>query len=111
MSLRSADESGLDPLIESIARELDIARGTAKGVRGAARAALLARLADFDAQLMAAARERLSTEVRAELRREAEEELAPFRTRMAQAAYEQSLAACMDRLVRERARLPILTLE
>jgi hypothetical protein len=111
MSLRSADESELDRLIESIVRELDSARGTAKGVRGAARAALLARLADLDAQLIAAARERLTAEVRAELRREAEAELAPFRTRMAQAAYEQSLAVCMDRLLRERGRLPILTLE
>jgi len=45
------------------------------------------------------------------LRREAEAELAPFRARMPRDAYEQSLAACRDRLLRERARLPVLTLE
>ena len=38
-------------------------------------------------------------------------ELAPFRARMPRDAYEQSLAACRDRLLRERARLPVLTLE
>ena len=109
--LRSERAGALDSLIDSIVHELDTARGGAKSVRGAARSALLQRLAALDAELMAAARNRLTTHSRAQLQREAEAELAPFRARMPQAAYEQSLAACMDRLLREQARLPILTLE
>ena len=50
-------------------------------------------------------------EARAALRREAEAELQPFRARMPQDAFEQSLAACADRLLRERARLPVLAFE
>jgi hypothetical protein len=60
---------------------------------------------------VAAARDRLSTSERDALRREAESELAPFKPRMPPAAFEQSIAACMDRLLRDKARLPTLTLE
>jgi hypothetical protein len=109
--LRSDADRAFDAVIESTVRELDEARATAKSIRGGARAELLQRLAALDAQLMTIARSRLTTDSRAELRREAEAELAPFRARMPQAAYDQSLAACMDRLLREQARLPILTLE
>jgi len=109
-ALRSGNGGAFDALVESIVRELDAARVPAKSLRGAARAELLARLAALDAQLIAAARERLGEAGRADVRREAEAELAPFRARMPQDAYEQSLAACMDRVVRERERLPILTL-
>ena len=42
---------------------------------------------------------------------EAESELAPFRSRMPQDAYDQSLQACLTRLVRERHRLPVLTFD
>jgi hypothetical protein len=110
-ALRSPGDASFDALLDSAVRELDAACRVAKTVRGAARAALLARLAELDAQLMTAARDRLTPEARAQLRRDAEAELAPFRPRMPQAAYEQSLAACMDRLLREQGRLPILTLE
>jgi hypothetical protein len=110
-ALQPGADPRVGPLIESIVRELEAARDGVKTVRGAARAALLQRLADLDAQLLTAARDRLTSDSRAELRREAEAELAPFRARMPQAAYEQSIAACMDRLLREQGRLPILTLE
>jgi hypothetical protein len=110
-ALRSGSDRSLDPLIDAIVRELDGARASARQLRGAARAELLTRLSDLDAQLIAAARDRLSTDARAELRRQAEAELAPFRARMPQAAYEQSLSACMDRLLRETTRLPVVTLE
>jgi hypothetical protein len=110
-ALRSGGGGAFDGLVESIVRELDAARAAAKSLRGAARGELLSRLAELDAQLIAAARERLSATARADIRREAEAELAPFRARMPQDAYEQSLAACMDRVVREQGRLPILTLE
>jgi hypothetical protein len=110
-ALRSGSDRSLDPLLETMVRELDAARGSARQLRGPARASLLARLGELDAQLIAAARERLTAAARGELRQEAERELAPFRARMPQAAYEQSLHACMDRLLREKSRLPIVTLE
>lgn len=109
--LRSGSDRSLDPLIEPVVQELDAARANAKALRGAARATLLSRLTELDTQLLAAARERLTVEARGELCREAEAELAPFRARMPQAAYEQSLAACMDRLLREKSRLPVIALE
>jgi hypothetical protein len=109
--LRSGAGPVFGSLIESTLSELEEARATAKNIRGAPRAALLQRLAALDAQLMTVARNGLTTDSRAELRRDAEAELAPFRARMPQAAYHQSLAACMDRLLREQVRLPVLTLE
>ncbi|MGH9348082.1 MAG: hypothetical protein ACRD26_12550, partial [Vicinamibacterales bacterium] len=61
--------------------------------------------------LMTAARAELTESGREALRRDAQAELEPFRARMPQAAYEQSIAACMDRLLRERARIPRLAPE
>jgi hypothetical protein len=110
-AFRAGADRTLDGTVDAIVRELDAARASAKGLRGNARADLLARLAALDAELMAAARARLAESEREELRREAEIELAPFRVRMPQAAFEQSIAACMDRLLRDRTRLPTLTLE
>ena len=110
-ALRSGGDRSLDPFIDAMVRELDAARAAAKHLRGAAREELLSRLAELDEQLVDAARERLTAEARQELHREAEMELAPFRARMPQAAYEQSLDACVDRLLREKARLPIVRLE
>jgi hypothetical protein len=110
-TLRATADGAFDGLIDAIVRELDAARGTAKTLRGGARTTFLARLAELDTDLITAARQRLSTNQRAALEREAEAELAPFRARMPAPAYDQSVAACMDRLLREHARLPVLTLE
>jgi hypothetical protein len=110
-ALKSGSGRSLDEVVASIVGELDAARATAKHLRGAARTTFLARLSELDAQLMAAARDRLTIDEREDLRREAVAELSAFRARMPEAAYAQSLAACMDRLLRERARLPIVTLE
>jgi hypothetical protein len=110
-ALRGRGDRSLDDVVDAIVSELDGARAHAKGLRGSARAELLARLARLDAHLLDAARERLTAEARVALRREAEAELATFRARMPRDAYEQSLAACSDRLLRERAGLPVLTLE
>jgi hypothetical protein len=109
-ALRSGSDRSLHAVVASVVGELDAARATAKNLRGAARTEFLARLSELDARLMAAARDRLTIDEREDLRREAEAELSAFRARMPEAAYEQSLAACMDRLLREQARLPIVTL-
>jgi hypothetical protein len=110
-ALRAGDGRDLDAVLDWLVSELDRARARAKGLRGGARAEVLAQLARLDVRLLDAARASLTADTLAALGREAEGELAPFRARMPRDAYEQSLAACRDRLLREHARLPVLTLE
>jgi hypothetical protein len=88
---------------------LDVLQREARGARGAARARLLARLAELDRQLASAARVEIGG-VWAELVREAEEELQPFRARMDRDAWRQAVDTGADRLVRERLGLPRLEL-
>jgi hypothetical protein len=107
----TADKPAMAAVVDAIVQELDAARAGAKGLRGQARAELLQRLVQLDAHLLAAARDRLSDAERTELRREAETELASFRSRMPHAAFEQSVAACANRLLRDRFRIPTLSLE
>ncbi len=95
-------------MIDRAARELDAARAEARGVRGAARHAMLERLAALDAELVAEARRALGAALIAELQREAGDELSSFRARMASDAYERVMAAAVDRLVRQRLALPTI---
>jgi hypothetical protein len=46
-----------------------------------------------------------------ELKAEADAELASFRGRMTTEAYERARAACVDRLIRDRTRLPVVSFE
>ncbi|MGH9348957.1 MAG: hypothetical protein ACRD26_17000, partial [Vicinamibacterales bacterium] len=46
-ALRTGDDRGMDAIVDAIAGELDAARARAKGLRGRARAELLARLAEL----------------------------------------------------------------
>jgi len=108
---RAGSDCGFDDTVSAIVRELDAARAPSKSLRGHARAELIGRLAELDTKLLDAARNRLSKAERHEIRRDAEAELAPFRTRMTAAAFEQSVAACMDRLLRDKTGIPTLTLE
>jgi hypothetical protein len=101
MRLTAARASGtlgddFDALIDRAAAELDAARARAGGLRGAARQALLDRLAVLDEA------------ARASLAREAESELAGFRAGMTPEAFARALEAAIDRLVRERTRLPTI---
>lgn len=110
-AMRAGGDRAMATVVDAIVQELDAARAGAKGLRGHARAELLQRLIELDVHLLSAARDRLSDSERTDLRREAEAELASFRTRMPHAAFEQSIAACMDRLLRDRFRIPTLSLE
>jgi hypothetical protein len=110
-ALRAGEHRSLDHTLDAIVQELDAARANAKALRGHARADFLARLSELDRRLMTTALAQLSESGREELRRDAEAELAPFRARMPREAFEQSVAACMDRLLRDRNRLPTLSLE
>ncbi len=113
MRLTSARASGtlgddFDALIDRAAAELDAARSRAGGLRGAARQALLDRLAVLDAEIVGRARATLDEATRASLAREAESELAGFRAGLTPEAFARALEAAIDRLVRERTRLPTI---
>jgi len=100
---------GFAARVDAVIDEVDRLRAGAKGLRGAARAAALARLAALDRAVLDAAREELAAQ-REALAREAAGELAPFRARMAPEAWASSVEAGVDRLVRERLGLPCLEL-
>jgi hypothetical protein len=107
-SLRAGEDRALDPVLDAVVRELDASRASAKGLRGDARQALVMRLGALDAMLLDAARSQCAPQTLSQLEREAEDELAAFRERMPSDAYAQSKRACVDRLVRERLRLPVI---
>jgi hypothetical protein len=86
-------------------------RGRAAGARGAAREALLRDLATADADFLGAVASTLPEAERAQLHEMAAAELTPFRGRMPPAAFGQAVEAATARLVRERFRLPVLSLE
>jgi hypothetical protein len=110
-SLRAGEARAFDPTIDEIVREIDAARASAKGLRGEARQAFLERLRMLDAELIAAARGSCDADTVADLHAEADRELAPFRARMPAGAYGQSREACVNRLVRDRLRLPTVSFE
>jgi hypothetical protein len=110
-TLRGGEDRSLDDVVDRFVRELDAARAAAKGLRGDARAAFLERLRTLDDELIAAARGLCTAPVLQQLEGEADEELAPFRARMPREAFEQSRRAAVDRLLRERRRLPVVTFD
>ncbi|HEX3644051.1 MAG TPA: hypothetical protein VHT95_00510 [Vicinamibacterales bacterium] len=99
-----------DALIDRAAAELDAARVKAGGLRGEARQALLDRLAVLDAEIVQQARAALDEGARLALAREAEGELAGFKSGMTAEAFARAREAAIDRLVRERAKLPTIAL-
>jgi hypothetical protein len=110
-ALCAGEDRALSSGYETAIRELDAARTNAKALRGHVRQALIERLRELDLSLIKAARERCDAPMLRELESLADEELAPFRDRMPRDAYAQARQASIDRLVRERAQLPILTFE
>ncbi len=108
-TLRGGEDRSLDDVVDRFVRELDAARAGAKSLRGDARSAFLERLRALDLELIAAARGQCTAPVLQQLEREADEALAPFRERMPREAFEQSRRAAVDRLIRERRRLPVIT--
>jgi len=99
-----------DPALDRVSAELDAARASARGVRGEARRAMLERLTDLDAQLLAIARRSLPDAELQAIERSADEELAAFKPQMSADAYARAHAAAADRLIRERAGLPTVAL-
>jgi hypothetical protein len=102
---------GLRPLLESTANEIATLSDLPGPFRGDARARLLERLAALDAAMLTAARTQTDAATLQALRREAAEELAPFRDRMAQDVYDHAVESVVDRLLRERVQLPVIAFE
>lgn len=101
----------LDALVDRMIRELDAARDGARRLRGGARDRLLKHLNDLDRELLQVARSTCDARALDVLRRDAEAELEPFRARMPAQTFDQSIEACVDRLVRERFNLPMVSFE
>jgi hypothetical protein len=108
-ALRAGESRALDAVLDAAVRELDLARASARGQRGQHREAFLERLAALDRQLLDAVREQCDEATLARLGREADEDLAPFRDRLPREAYGKSHRASVDRLLREHARLPVIS--
>lgn len=109
-ALRGGEARALGDLLDPIVRELDAIRPVDGAPRGAARAALESRLRLLDAQILGGAREACGA-VLPELAREAAEELAPYRARLSRDDYDRAREATIDRLVRTRLGLPIVSYE
>jgi hypothetical protein len=111
-SARAAGALGdeFDALIDRASAELDAARVKAGGLRGEARQALLDRLAILDTEIVQQARAMLDEGARLALAREAEGELAGFKSGMTAEAFARARDAAIDRLVRERVKLPTIAL-
>ena len=105
-----ADET-LDGTLDEVVRELDAARAESSRIRGERRDVLLRRLRELDSHLVDTARRSADPEVLERLSAEAHAQLAPFRDRMAPDAYVQSHQTCVDRLLREHARLPSIAFD
>ncbi len=80
----------------------------ARHARGQARESIAARLVALDGDLLGAARAAAGETVLAELRAQAESELAVYRSRLAADVWTRSVDVTVDRLVRDRFGLPTL---
>jgi hypothetical protein len=110
-ALRAGEDRTLDATLDEMVREIDVARAGARSIRGEARHTLIERLRAIDQRLLDAARAQCDAQTMDALIAEADADLAPFRGRMVPEAYEQSRRAAVDRLLRERRKLPIVAFE
>jgi hypothetical protein len=97
--------------LDHLVQELDDLARRARHARGDARSRIIERLAALDVELLSLAVDQIDTERSVALRKEAEEELAVFGTRMSSEAREHASGAAFGRLVREALGLPVLRYE
>jgi len=103
--------SRLDRELEAAVRELDAMHAGAKGLRGELRARAVGRLREIDRAILASAREDCPPAEMEAFRRDAGEQLQPFRDRMPDAAFRDAVEAAVDRLLGERRGLPRVAFE
>ena len=105
------EDRAFDAVVARLTSELDRIAASAKGVRGEAKARMVARLAELDAELIAAARSGVSEATAAALQREADGELATFAGRMPPESLARARRLAFERLLREALNLPVLSYE
>jgi hypothetical protein len=98
---------GLPVALTAILDDLVALRDQLRHTRGAARQTLTERLVTIDRAIGAAARAAAGASI-ADVELEARRDLAAFRNRLPAEAWERSVRAGVDRLLRERYRLPSL---
>lgn len=94
--------------IGALMTELAALREQARTARGEARDAIAAQLPPIDRRLMALAREAVMGDERTAIQREAEDDLAAYRGRLAPETWREAVAAMTDQRLRERLGLPTL---
>jgi hypothetical protein len=107
----SGSDTAVASAIAKALATLDQLVTNAREARGDARAAIISRLAELDAGLIAAARSQLDVSKAEAIRREAEADLAPFAARMSHEDHRRASSTAFDRLLRESLALPTLTYE
>lgn len=110
-ALRAGPDRSLDESLDSAIRELDGRRQDSRILRGDTRRRFLERLAAIDSELLEAARRTCDAATLSRLGVEAEQELAPFKGRLSGGAFADSHRAAVDRLLRERSRLPVVAFD
>lgn len=108
---RAGKSARFDAAIDGVVRELDGLAADARHARGHARERIVARLGELDAELAASAANEISTVQSAALAREAQAELAPFKARMPQEAWDRAIEGALRRLTREALGIPLLAYE
>jgi hypothetical protein len=100
-----------DAVLDDVVRRLDAIHPAARSARGQARDEVVAELAALDAILIDGVRGTVDESTAADMAREADGELDPFRGRMTPEAYRAAHQRCTDRILRERLALPVLTID
>ena len=98
-----------DAVLDAITAEAAAFRDLPRPLRGETRERITARLDELDRLMLDAARAQADPADVQAMRREASEQLLPFRERMPGEAYERAVESAVDRLLRERERLPVVS--
>jgi hypothetical protein len=108
---KSQRSPAFEEAIDGAVRELDGMNGPARQARGDARAQIIAALAQIDRRVLEASAAVIDDGTASALRQEAENELAPFGSRLAPEARAHAAAAAFERLVRETLGIPVIAYE
>jgi hypothetical protein len=100
-----------DAVLETITKEAAAFRDLPGPLRGETRERITARLVELDRMMLDAARSQVEPAAVQAMRTEAAEQLLPFRDRMPVEAYDLAISSAIDRLLREREQLPIISFE
>ena len=98
-----------DAVLDAITKEAAAFRDLPGPLRGETRERITARLDELDRLMLDAARAQTDPADVQAMHREADEQLLPFRDRMPAATYERAVESAVDRLLREREQLPVVS--